>query len=94
MEASLSLGMPDKIILIWNKSKWIVKLDHENTTFKCQIFQKIEHIQETYPQRIEIESKKKGKKTNHKNWSIPTKSQHIDADEEEQDSIQNTDLKK
>lgn len=32
-------------------------------------------------------SKKKGNKTNHKNWSIPTKSQHIDVNEEEQDSI-------
>lgn len=44
LEVDLSLGFSDKITLIWNNSKWIVKLHYQNKAFRCHICQQTKHL--------------------------------------------------
>ena len=83
IEVVLRKGIPDKIFLNWNNSKWIVLLDYENTSFHCHTYQQIGNLHDSCLHKWLVEAKRKGNKPRTKIWNPPPNSQPSDSQQED-----------
>lgn len=91
IEADLSKGLPDKIILKHGIQKYIQTLDYENTAFRCRICHQTGHLQESCPQDKKAQKKTKEQPAKPKHWRIH---ETIYDEEEDQEEQENTKQKK
>jgi len=68
VEIDLSIGLPDRIRLIYEKYNWMQVLDYENTAFRCRTCQMTGHLQDMCPLAKKFPKKKKGTNTRRKTW--------------------------
>jgi len=91
VEIDLSKGLPDRIHLKHESFIWLQRLDYENTAFRCRFCHMTGHLQDTCPLAKKFPKKKKGPRTNRKNWQAdfgPTSDEEEGSEDEEQQDMQ------
>jgi len=90
VEIDLSKGLPDRMHLKHESYIWLQRLDYENTAFRCRYCQLTGHLQDTCPLAKKLPKKKKGTRTNRKNWQadyVPYSDEEEGSEEEEQQDV-------
>jgi len=90
VEIDLSKGLPDRMHLKHESHIWLQRLDYENTAFRCRYCQLTGHLQDTCPFAKKLPKKKKGMRTNRKNWQadyVPSSDEEEASEEEEQQEV-------
>jgi len=93
VEIDLSKGLPDRIHLKHESFIWLQRLDYENTAFRCRFCHLTGHLQDTCPLAKKFPKKKKGPRTNRKNWQAdfgPTSDEEEGSEAEEQQDMKRT----
>jgi len=91
VEIDLSKGLPDRIHLKHESNIWLQRLDYENTAFRCRFCHLTGHLQDTCPLAKKFPKKKKGPRTNRKNWQadyVSTSDEEEGSEDEEQQDMQ------
>jgi len=90
VEIDLSKGLPDRMHLKHESHIWLQRLDYENTAFRCRYCQLTGHLQDSCPLAKKLPKKKKGMRTNRKNWQadyVPSSEEEEGSEEEEQQEV-------
>jgi len=90
VEIDLSKGLPDRMHLKHESHIWLQRLDYENTAFRCRYCQLTGHLQDTCPLAKKLPKKKKGMRTNRKNWQadyVLSSDEEEGSEEEEQQEV-------